>query len=117
LELLSTGTRERIELRAPVVLGLLPLCGDPAFLLELVQGGVERAFADLKHLLRDDLQPAADRPPVERLDREELQDQEIECALDEIAGPAHLMCPPVAPIGDLGESSATPLGKQGESSW
>ena len=45
--------RERVELGAPVVLRLLPLGRDPAFLLQLVQGRVERAFADLQHVSRD----------------------------------------------------------------
>src|SRR5262249_33057469 len=43
LELPPPEARDRVELRAPVVLGLLPLGPDPALLLELVERRVERS--------------------------------------------------------------------------
>src|SRR5205814_414739 len=101
-ELLPARTGERVELRPPVVLRLLPLRGDPAFLLELVERGVEGAFADLKHLARDGLQATTDRPAVERLERENLENQQVEGALNEVAGLAH--------IGILGELPSVSKG-------
>src|SRR5262249_48802728 len=89
LELLSSRPRERVELRAPVVLGRLPLRLDPALLLELVQCGIERAVADLKHLAGHLLQALADRPAVERLQREDLQQEQVECSLYEVGRFAH----------------------------
>jgi len=79
----------------PVVLRLLPLGLDPALLLELEEGRVERPFAHLKDVARERPQAQADGPAVHRLERQDLQEQEVEGALDEVARLAH--------IGFLGE--------------
>src|SRR5689334_733437 len=63
-QLLLAGARERIELRPPIVFRLSPLGGDPSLLLELVQGGVEGAVADLQRVPGDLLQALADLPAV-----------------------------------------------------
>src|SRR3954466_6988463 len=85
----ATQRRERIELRAAVVLALAPLRRYPAVLLELVQGGVERPVADLEHLARDGLESLAHRPAVGGLEREHLEDQEVERALYQVSRFAH----------------------------
>jgi pimeloyl-ACP methyl ester carboxylesterase len=64
---------------------------DPPRHLELVQRGVQRTVADLQDLAGDLLQALADGPAVERLEGENLQDQEVEGALHEIRGAAHLL--------------------------
>ena len=53
-----------------------------------------------------DLQAQADRPAVQRLERQDFQQQQVEGALDEVVWFAHL--------GFLGEHTGLPLGKQGE---
>ena len=65
LELPPPQSRERVELGAAIILRRLPLRFDPALLLELVQGRVERTVAHLQDLARDLLEPLADRPAVE----------------------------------------------------
>src|SRR5689334_25396302 len=85
----SAGPRQRIELGAPVVLARLPLAGDPSLLLELVERGIERPVAHLEHVGGQVLEALADRPSVRGLERDDLEDEEIECALDEVLRPAH----------------------------
>src|SRR4029450_10350741 len=81
--------RERIELRAAIVHSGPPRGLDPARLFQLVKGGIQRAIAALELLFRNLPQALADRPAVHRLEREDLQDQEIESALDEVGRLAH----------------------------
>src|SRR6266850_6423209 len=90
LELPPAQAGERIELRTPVVLRLLPLGLDPAFLLQLVECGVEGAFAHLQYISREGSQATTDGPPVQRLQGEDLQEQKVEGALDEVGGFAHI---------------------------
>ena len=42
---------EVIELRAPAVWAHSPLAFDPAFVLEAIERGIERALIDLQHVL------------------------------------------------------------------
>src|SRR5215212_1344726 len=55
-----------------------------------MQRRVERPLLHLQHLARDLLDPLRDRPAMRRLEREGLQDQEIEGALHEIGRSAHM---------------------------
>src|SRR5262245_10756934 len=80
---------ELIELGPPVVLRRFPLGGDPALVLELVERRIERPFAHLENFPRNLAEPDADSPAVQRLERENLQDQEVECALNQIGRFAH----------------------------
>jgi hypothetical protein len=65
--------RELIELRPPVVFGPLPLRLDPALLLQLVKGRIERAVTDLEDVGGHLLQSQPDGPSVQRLQHENLQ--------------------------------------------
>src|SRR5687768_16967273 len=85
----AAGTRQRIELRAAVVLRRLPLGCDPAFVLELVQRRVERAIAHLQNVVGNLVEPLADRPAVEGLEREDFQDEQVERALHEVSWSTH----------------------------
>src|SRR5580765_8274110 len=89
LELLAAGARERIELRAAIVLARPPLGAHPAFLLELVQRRVEGSVADLEDVGGQLLESLPDRPPVHRLEREHLEDEEVQRALHEVVRLAH----------------------------
>ena len=70
-----TGLRQSIKPRAPVVLGGAPVGGDPALLFEALQCGVERSLLDLKDVVGQLPDPLRDRPAVQRLERDGLQDQ------------------------------------------
>src|SRR5262245_14613947 len=84
------GARERVELGAPPVLGDFPLGAQPALLLELVKCGIERAVADTQVIARYLAQPLADGPGVQRFERDNLEEQEVERALDEIGRSCHV---------------------------
>src|SRR5690348_11934851 len=60
---------ERIKLGTSIVLRGLPLCGDPALLLELMEGGIERTIADLQNIAGDLLQSKADGVAIHRFER------------------------------------------------
>src|SRR5713101_7701345 len=88
-ELFPTQARQRIKFRAPVILGLLPLGGDPAFLLQLVQCWIKGSFADLQHVSGDGFQAETDGPAVHGLKRENLQEKKVERALNQVRWFAH----------------------------
>src|SRR5262245_52101922 len=96
--------RQRIELRPAVVLRRPPLRFDPPLLLQLVQRGIERAVAHLQHIVRDLLQPLADRPAVQRFERQDLEDQQVQGPLNQVGWLAHLV--------NREENTPLPLGYQ-----
>jgi hypothetical protein len=49
-----------------------------------MEGGVEGALLHRQHVAREQLDAFRDGPPVERLARERLEDQQIESALKEV---------------------------------
>src|SRR5580658_2631959 len=91
LKVSSAEARERIEFRATIVRRRLPLGGDPALLLQLVQGGIKRAVADLQNIAGNLLEPKADSEAVERLQREDLQKQQVQGALNQVRRFAHVL--------------------------
>ena len=90
-ELLASVRGERIELRAAVVLGLPPLGLDESFLLELEEGGVQRAVVEGEAIPARLLDAAGDAVAVERAQAlERLEDHEGERALPDIQFVGHL---------------------------
>ena len=89
IERAPAGTRERVELGAAAGIGDLPRGGQPALVLELVEGWIERAFADLQHVAGHLLQALGDRPAVQRPERDDFEKQQVERALHEIRRSAH----------------------------
>ena len=83
---------------------------DPAFLFKLMQSRVERTVAHLQNTIGDMAVPAINREAVQRLDRENFQQQEIQGSLDQIGRFADY-------LGYRYESILSPLGKQGEDAW
>src|SRR6185503_14960913 len=90
-EVFLSGTRQRVVLRAPVGLGGVPLGLDVALCLELVQGRIERALLDEQHVAGKLTDALGDRPAVLRLEGDDLEDQQIERALDEVGGSGHML--------------------------
>ena len=70
--------RPAVRIRRP------PLGGNPALSFELVQRGVQRALTDPQHVARHLPDTLCDRPAVHRLQRDRLQNQQVQRALDEI---------------------------------
>src|SRR5690606_31860740 len=89
-EPLSASARQRVELGPPVVLRGAPFGRNPAVVLELVQRGIERSVAYLQHLVGDLPQALANCPAMERFEGEDLQQQQVEGALDQIWRSAHV---------------------------
>src|SRR5262245_37178398 len=86
----AAGSRERVVLRPPAACRDLPLSAQPSFLFEFVEGGVQRPIAHLQILARHLTQPLADGPRMERLERDDGEEEEIQRSLDEICGLGHL---------------------------
>ncbi len=86
----SPGSREPVELCAARVLGLPPLGVEPAGALQALQRGEQGAGVHFEDSTGNLLNAAGDAEAVQRLEAEGLQDQHVECALDDVsAGIAH----------------------------
>ena len=105
-EVAPSRASERVELGAAIVLARLPLRGDPALVLELVQRGVELSVAHLQDVTGYLLEALPDGPAVERLEGEDFENQQVQRALDEIGWPAH-----GASLGYRELHRPVPLGK------
>src|SRR5678815_1076375 len=76
--------RERVEPGRPVLLGGSPFALDPRLLLEPLQRRIERALSHPEQVLGLLLNELAQGPPVHGPSGERSQDEEIECAAEEI---------------------------------
>jgi len=76
----ASSRRQRIELRAAIVLRILPLGLNPALVLQTMQSGVQRALLNLQHAFGDLHNALRYRPPVHRLQRKRLQNQQVKRA-------------------------------------
>src|SRR5215208_7483774 len=83
VELPPAGLRERVVLRAAVVLRLAPPGGEPPRLLHPVEGGEEGAGLHDVGPAGDLLDPARDAEAVHFAERERLEDQQVEGALQQ----------------------------------
>src|SRR5204862_44885 len=83
-ELPSARGRERIELRLAARVGDSLLRPDPSLLLEAMQSRIERALRDLQGVPAHLLDALPDRPAVLRFERQRLEDQQIERALNQV---------------------------------
>src|SRR5687768_12102401 len=91
----SSGGGEPIILCAPAVLGNAPLRVDPAALLQPDQRRVDGALAYLQRILRELLDAVGESPSVHRRQRECLEDEQVERALQDlfISGLGHGFLP------------------------
>src|SRR5687768_12460791 len=87
-ELLSqrppSGGGEPVVLGAAAVLGGAPLRVDPAALLEPDEGGVDGTLAYLERVLRELLDAVSETPSVHRRERERLENEQVEGALQDL---------------------------------
>src|SRR5512138_533398 len=73
--------RQLVVLRAAVVVGGAPARLDPAAALEPMKRRVERALLDVERRAGDLMEAFGDRPTVLRVERDGLQNEEVEGAL------------------------------------
>src|SRR6188508_3400893 len=83
-EPLLAGPGQAIEARPAIVLRRAPFGGDPALFFKSLKSGVERTLLDLEDFVGELADPLRNRPAVERLERDGLQDQQVNGALNEI---------------------------------
>jgi hypothetical protein len=79
-ELLSPGSRERVEARSPVVRRNLPRGQHPSLDEHPLQRRIQRSLFDRQHVRRQHLDVLRDAVAVHRLDRQRLQNQHLERA-------------------------------------
>src|SRR5450432_486853 len=84
-ELLPPGRGDRVVARAPAGRGLAPLRSDPPLFLESLERRVERPLLDGEHIVGELLDVLGDRVAMLRLQRERLQNEHIERALEKLA--------------------------------
>jgi hypothetical protein len=75
-----------VVLRSPVVFRNPPGRFNPISLFHPVQRRIERAFFNLKHVIRDLPDPPRDRVPMHWPPGQRLQDHEVQWSMDEIGG-------------------------------
>src|SRR5262249_55255853 len=101
-ELSPTARRERVVLRLPVVFGHAPLGVDGAAILEAMQGLVQRGVDDHETAAAVSLDPLTHGVAVERTQRQGFQNENVEGAVQEIAGvTGHLDLPLTRLVQDL----------------
>src|SRR5437879_8177967 len=84
LELLAPGRCQPIILRPPVVLGHLPLGGNPTLEFEPLQGRVERAEFDIERLTRTTANRLGDPIAMQGCQQQRSKNQHVERSLEEI---------------------------------
>src|SRR5690242_17823705 len=84
VELFLARRGKLVEARAAVVLRRCPRRRNPAARLQPAEGGVERAVVDVEHAARDGLDRLRELPPVGGAGAKELQDNEVESALEQV---------------------------------
>src|SRR5712692_2514112 len=83
-ELPAARRRERVKARAAVVLRGAPLPLHPSIEEQPLERRVQRALADLQHLVRRGPDVLGDAVAVHRTPDEGLEDQQIECARQQV---------------------------------
>jgi hypothetical protein len=81
----TPGGGQAVVARPPIVVGGAPLARDQPLLLQPLERGVEGALVDLEHPVGDLLHALADAPAVHRLERERLEDEQVERATEGVA--------------------------------
>lgn len=90
-ELSAACRGQRIKLGLSAGFGFFPFGFDPGFLLQAVQGRVERALLDLQYIPRNLLNTLGDGPAMLGLERNGFENQEIQSSLNEVVRFSHAM--------------------------
>lgn len=85
----AASARERVELDLAACGRFLPFAGDPTLLFEFMEGRVEGAMADMKRLVGHLAEAGGDGPAGHRFEAEDLEDEDVESALENSVGFAH----------------------------
>jgi len=88
------GRRDAVEPRPPIACGRLPAGGDPPGMLHSMQRRVQRSFLDAQSVAGNLLNSRGDAVAVVRLEAEDLEDEQVERALQRVgipAGSAHTL--------------------------
>lgn len=102
LKLFTAGPGDGVEASSAIVFGGAPLGGDPSFVKESNQRGVDRALIDLERFLADLLDAAGDAVTVERAHGGEgFENHEVESALENFGSRTgwHDVRGTLAPVG------------------
>ena len=84
LELRLAAAGQLVKLRFAPAVGALPVGRQPAALFEPVQRRVERSLRHLDDLPRHLVEPLRDGLSMNRAQRHDFEDEQIECALGKI---------------------------------
>jgi hypothetical protein len=82
-KLLTARFGKRVEAGAPVIFRAPWLRANPALLLHSVKAWIQRTFVDVKPILGEFRQTAADRVTVPRLSNEDAQNEQIKRTLQQ----------------------------------
>src|ERR1019366_7365988 len=81
---LPSAGGEFVVLGAPIVVGDAPVRGNPAAPLQTMQRGIKRSLLDTQHVTGNLLDTHGDPPAMLRLQRQGLQDEQVERALRQV---------------------------------
>jgi hypothetical protein len=84
------GGGQTIEASAAVVLGRSPVGGDPPLPFEPLQRRIQRPLLHLQDIIRQLADALSDRPAVQRFECDGFQDQQVECALQQVGRFSHV---------------------------
>src|ERR1044072_3357708 len=84
LQLFSSGACELVELRFAAGFVYVPARRDPTFLLDAIEGGIQRSMFDIQHFVGELAEALDDPVTVQLAQRERLENQHVECSLQQI---------------------------------
>ena len=85
----AAGFGKAVELGIPAAFGEAPFRSRPTLLFQTVQAGIKGALGNLKGIVRDLLDAFRKGPAMLGLARKRFENQQIQCALNELGGLAH----------------------------
>jgi hypothetical protein len=84
-EVFSTGGGKRIVFGAAIIFRFAPFGANPSLMLETMQRRIKSTLVHLQNVAGDLANSLGDGPAVHRTERDGLEDQQINSALDEVS--------------------------------